>query len=82
MQACIARGAREPPHHPNRRARAEALARLALSSRREARGPHPMARRRPPWRARACAPALGSERVPEPPSGYVEQPPIEPKSLS
>ena len=64
----------EPPQHPARRARAEALARLALSSRREARGPHPMARRRPPWRARACAPTLGSERVPEPPSVDVEQP--------
>ena len=25
-------------------------------------------------RARACAPTLGSERVPEPPSGDVEQP--------
>ena len=64
----------EPPQHPARRARAEALARLALSSRQEARVPHPMARRRPRWRARACAPTLGSERAREPPSGDVEQP--------
>ena len=63
-----------PPQHPARHARAEALARLALSSRQEARVPHPMARRRPRWRARACAPTLGSERAREPPSGDVEQP--------
>ena len=62
-----------PPHHPTRRTRAKALARLALSSRREARDPHPMARRRPPWRARACAPTLGSERERQPTSGDIEQ---------
>ena len=62
-----------PPHHPTQRTRAESLAHLALSSRREARIPHPIARRRPPVRAHARAATLSCERERQPTSGDVEQ---------
>ena len=69
-----------PPRHPTQRTRAEALARLALSSRREARVPHALARRGSPGYARARATTLGCEQLPllgrargvgEPPGGDV-----------
>ena len=64
---CRARTTRRSSWHttpPSRRARAEALARLAQLPRREARILHALARRRPSGHARTCAPTLGSdERV-------------------
>ena len=50
-----------PHHRPSRRARAEALARLALLLRRQARILHALARRLPSGHARACALTLGSD---------------------
>ena len=54
----------KPPHHPTRQPRAGAFARLELSSRREARVPHALARRGSPGYARARATTLGCEQLP------------------
>ena len=53
---------RSPHHHPTRHPRAGAFARLELSSRREARVPHALARRGSPGYARARATTLGCEQ--------------------
>ena len=59
------------PHHPTRPGRS--LARPALLSRREARCPRSMPRRRSAWHARTRASTLTSEQVREPPGGDVEE---------
>ena len=59
------------PHHPTRPGRS--LARSALLSRREARCPRSMPRRRSAWHARTRASTLTSEQVREPPAVDVEE---------